>query len=98
MAEVDDVRDRLRDDPQFRRDVAENPRRSLEPYELNVDDLRVLADDVVAEPGLGPVEQRTRRAAFFQLLVDRRDPLGAQEGGIPPHAHPMGGDGPAPDP
>ena len=59
-------------DPAFRREVAENPRRSLEPYELNVADLRTLADDVVDEPGLGPVEQRTRRAAFFQLLVDRR--------------------------
>lgn len=73
MAELDDLRERLKADPTFRREVAENPRRSLEPYELHVADLRVLADDVVAEPGLGPVEQRTRRAAFFQLLVDRRE-------------------------
>ncbi len=72
MDEVEELRSRLRDDPEFRREVAENPRRSLEPYELRVEDLRTLADDVVSEPGLGPVEQRTRRAVFFQLLVDRR--------------------------
>ncbi|MEZ5142613.1 MAG: hypothetical protein R2726_08880 [Acidimicrobiales bacterium] len=69
---LDDVRRRLAHDPAFADQVIVDPRRTLEPYDLGVDELRVLIDQLNDDPDLGPVEQRRRRARFFGLLAERR--------------------------
>lgn len=71
MGDIDEVHERLRADPAFADELIADPRQSLEPYALSVEDLRVLVDQLNEDPDLGPVEQRRRRARFFQLFAER---------------------------
>jgi hypothetical protein len=71
MGDIDEVQERLRADPGFADELIADPRQSLEPYALSVEDLRGLVDQLNGDPALGPLEQRQRRARFFQLFAER---------------------------
>jgi hypothetical protein len=69
MAAIDDVLQRLQDDPDFREQLATDPAAALEGYPLSADDLSRLVDAVAADAA--PDEQRPRRSAFFALVAKR---------------------------
>lgn len=71
MGPIDELRQRLRTDPDFEQAVIEDPSGSLGSYELTTADLRSIADQLNDDPTLGPVEQRRRRARFFALFAER---------------------------
>ena len=73
MGPIDDLRQRLRTDPDFEQAVIDDPQGSLGSYALSSDDLRAIADQLNDDPSLGPVEQRRRRARFFALFAERRE-------------------------
>ncbi|OWY60811.1 hypothetical protein B7486_67165 [cyanobacterium TDX16] len=85
MAEIDDVLQRLEDDPGFRGQVEKDPATALEAYELSADDLGRVVEAVVGDTA--PTEQRTLRSAFFALIARK---AAEERGHKPPPASPPG--------
>ena len=73
MGPIDELRQRLRTDPEFEQAVIDDPQGNLGSYALSSADLRSIADQLNDDPTLGPVEQRRRRARFFALFAERRE-------------------------
>lgn len=78
MPGLDDVLERLVNEPEFRSRLTSDPKRALAGYDLTADDLDVLAGQLSEETGGStPVESRTSKAALFSLLSQFSDLGGA---------------------
>lgn len=72
MDGFEDLLRRIRTDDPFRSSVAADPGVVVRGFGLDEVEVGRLADAVLLDSRLDPVSRRTRRAAFFQLLIEQR--------------------------
>jgi hypothetical protein len=69
MAGIDEVLERLVNDPQFPERLRTDPATALAGYELSEDDMRVLAMQLSSDSGTGgAMEQRTSKSALIPAV------------------------------
>jgi hypothetical protein len=82
MAGLDDVLERLVNDPRFRQLLADDPATALAGYQLSADDLEVVATTVAEAPaGAGGLESRQSKSALFSLFSQVADVVGQPSSG-----------------
>lgn len=78
MADIDDVMERIVNDPSFRGALRGDPRRALDTYDLSPTDLQLLATAITDAPGTrGAVEGRQSRSAMVGMLGQLLDAAGS---------------------
>lgn len=78
MPDIDDVRRRLRTDPDFKAALVRDPKAALHGFELSPEDLSTITAELSQDhAALDPVEQRTSKAGLFSLLSSAMSRPGA---------------------